>query len=265
MDFIQAFYLALVQGLTEFLPISSSAHLILMPVLFDWPDQGLAFDLAVHVGTLVAVVAYFRSQLWAMIVDWLASLKGEAMTDDARLAWYVIIGTIPVCVAGWLISDIAENVLRSPMVIALATIVFAIVLWVSEKWGMKVRGSDVMNWKDAAVFGVFQALALIPGTSRSGITITAGLFLGFNRDFSARFSFLLSIPAIVLPGTLKTLELIQTPDDVNWGYLLTGVAISATVAYLTIAMFLRLLEKVGLIPFVIYRIFLGFALFAVFY
>lgn len=265
MDGLQAFYLALVQGLTEFLPISSSAHLILMPVLFDLPDQGLAFDLAVHVGTLIAVVSYFRTELAVIVRDWALSLAGNTLTNQAKLGWYVIIGTVPVCIAGLLVSDLVETVLRAPLVIASATIVFAIVLLVAEKVSAQSRGDHFMNWKDAVVIGAFQALALVPGTSRSGITITAGLFLGFNKEFSARFSFLLSIPAIILPGTLKTLDLAQSNDYVDWRALLIGVVVSAIVAYLTIGMFLRLLERIGLMPFVIYRIVLGVVLFMVFH
>jgi len=265
MDYLQAFYLALLQGLTEFLPISSSAHLILMPVLFEWPDQGLPFDLAVHVGTLLAVVAYFRSNLFLMIRDWVASLAGRGMTDEARLAWYVIIGTVPVCIVGLLISDLAQTILRSPLVIALATIIFAGVLWFAEKSAKETRYPHAINWKDAVIVGGFQALALIPGTSRSGITITAGLFLGFKRRFAARFSFLLSIPAIALPGLLKALELIQSPDKPDWDPILMAMVVSAIVAYLTIGIFLRLLDRIGLMPFVIYRLFLGFTLLAIFY
>ena len=265
MDYFQAFYLALLQGLTEFLPVSSSAHLILMPVLFEWPDQGLPFDLAVHLGTLLAVVTYFRNDLVLMIRDWLASIAGRGMTDDARLTWYVMIGTVPVCIVGLLISGLAETVLRSPLVIALATIGFACVLWIAEKSAKENRTSGAITWKDALIVGGFQALALIPGTSRSGITITAGLVLGFKREFAARFSFLLSIPSILLPGLLKAFELIESPEKTDWEPMLMAMVVSGIVAYLTIGMFLRLLERIGLMPFVIYRFVLGFALLAIFY
>lgn len=265
MDYLQAFYLALLQGLTEFLPISSSAHLILMPVLFEWPDQGLAFDLSVHVGTLAAVMAYFRHELGVMVRDWFYSLLGRTMTDEAALVWYVIIGSVPVMIVGLLISHLVETVLRSPFVIALATIVFAIVLWFAERVATENRSRHGMNWKDAMIVGGFQALALIPGTSRSGITITAGLFLGFSREFAARFSFLLSIPAIMMPGLLKVLELSESPVKVYWEALLIGTLVSAIIAYVTIGMFLRLLDRIGLMPFVIYRLILGFALITIFY
>lgn len=257
MAYDQAVYLALLQGLTEFLPISSSAHLILMPVLFGWRDQGLAFDIAVHVGTLSAVVAYYRRDLTTMLGDWLGSLSGGSVTDESRLTWYVIAGTIPVCIVGLMLNDSVEDVLRSPLVIAIATIAFGLVLWFAGKTAKEARGLVAMHWRDPVIIGACQALALIPGTSRSGITITAGLLLGFKRDMAARFSFLLSIPAILLPGMLKTVELIQSPDRVHWQAMLIGVLVSAVVAYLTIGCFLRLLDRIGLLPFVVYRLLLG--------
>jgi len=265
MDYLQAFYLALLQGLTEFLPISSSAHLILVPVFFKWPDQGLPFDLAVHLGTLVAVVTYFRNDLILMSRDWFASITGHGTTDKARLVWYVIIGTMPVCIVGILISNLAETIFRSPLVIALATIIFGGILWLAEKSAKKNRISNTINWKDALIVGGFQALALIPGTSRSGITITAALLLGFKAEFAARFSFLLSIPAIILPSSLKALELIKSPEKTDWEPIWMATVVSGVVAYLTIEMFLRLLERIGLMPFVIYRFLLGFTLLAIVY
>lgn len=263
MDIIQAATLALLQGLTEFLPISSSAHLILMPVLFGWQDQGTAFDVAVHVGTLTAVVTYFRKELFSMTGAWVGSLMGKRPTEDSRLAWYVILGTVPVGLAGISLPDQVQNMMRSPLVIAGSTIVFAVLLWWAEKTAREKR--DYITLKDAVVVGLFQAIALIPGTSRSGITITAGLMTGLKRDQSARFSFLLSIPVIALAGMLKGLELVKSPERVDWGLILTGVFISAVIAYLTIGWFLKLLERVGLLPFVLYRLLLGVVLFAVFF
>lgn len=264
MDALHAIALALLQGLTEFLPISSSAHLILMPVLFHWPDQGLAFDVAVHVGTLSAVVAYYRAELIVMARDWLRSVSGRGSTEESRLAWYVILGTIPVGLAGISMNGAVENALRSPLIIAGSTIVFALVLWWAEKAGSEQRSQSGIGWKEALGVGIFQALALIPGTSRSGITITAGLFLGFERELAARFSFLLSIPVIALAGLVKTRELMQSPDSVHWSAMGIGVLVSAVTAYVTIGWFLKLLDRVGLMPFVIYRLLLGVVLFAVF-
>ncbi len=264
MDYNQAVILALLQGLTEFLPISSSAHLILVPVILGWQDQGLAFDVAVHVGTLAAVVLYYRLELVAMIRDCLKVLKGASITAEARLAWYVLIGTIPVGLFGLFMPHSTELMLRSPLVIAATTIGFAILLWFAEKNAKQSKSGENLSWKLAVLIGAFQALALIPGTSRSGITITAGLLLGFKREFSARFSFLLSIPVIFLAGTLKGVELLQSTSDVDWRILIVGVLVSAMTAYLAIGLFLKLLERIGMLPFVVYRFLLGAVLIWVF-
>lgn len=262
MDIIQAISLALLQGFTEFLPISSSAHLILLPVLVGWEDQGLAFDVAVHVGTLSAVVAYYRKDLIQISKAWFTSIITKENSDNAKLAWYVVLGTIPVGLAGISLSNKIETVLRSPLVIAAATIIFAIVLWFAEKKAPEKR--DTIKLIDALVVGLFQALALIPGTSRSGITITAGLLTGLKREQAARFSFLLSIPVIALAGILKTLELYRSAEAVNWLFIGIGISLSALVAYLSIAWFLKLLEKVGMLPFVYYRFALGLFLLWIF-
>ena len=264
MDFVQILLLALVQGLTEFLPISSSAHLILVPVITDWQDQGLAFDVAVHVGTLAAVIAYFRREIWVMGRDWLGSLVGRGTTPDSRLAWAVILGTIPVGLAGLLFNDVISTELRSPLVIAEATIGFGLLLWLADARGRRERDERSIGWKDVAVIGLAQALALIPGTSRSGITMTAGLLMGLTREASARFSFLLSIPVILLAGGLKTTELVATAAPVNWTSLVLGAVLSGVSAYLCIVFFLRLLERLGMMPFVIYRLVLGLVLIVLF-
>ncbi len=257
MECIHAFWLALLQGLTEFLPISSSAHLILVPVLLGWQDQGLAFDIAVHVGTLLAVVTYFRKDLVVIVQDWLLSFTGKGMSHNAVLGWGVIIGTVPVGIVGLLAKAWIETVLRSPLVIAVATIVFGLLLWVAEKWSKRNRGIDQLTMWDAVIVGIFQAVALIPGTSRSGITITGGLFLGLDGKSAARFSFLLSIPVIFLAGTLETLDLIQAGQSVDWYALLLGVAVSGLSAYGCISWFMKLLDWLGMWPFVVYRLFLG--------
>lgn len=255
MDYIQALSLALLQGLTEFLPISSSAHLILMPTLLGWPDQGLAFDVAVHVGTLFAVVMYYRRDLWLMSQEWFGSVVGRhSATDESRMAWYVILGTIPAGLVGISMSDQVETALRAPLVIAASTALFGIGLWLAQKLGIEQRTQ--LNWKDALLVGLFQALALIPGTSRSGITITAGLLLGFTRDMAARFSFLLSVPLIALAGMVKALDLFKSGEPVMWDMMGIGALVSFAVAYLTISWFLKLLDRIGLMPFVIYRLLL---------
>ena len=265
MDFIQIFILAVVQGLTEFLPVSSSAHLILVPILSGWEDQGLAFDVAVHVGTLCAVVLYFRKELISMTHAWIASVMGRGFSAEAKLAWAVLFGTIPVGLAGLLFKDfIAEN-LRTPYVLASATLVFALFLWWADKMSRHQRDEYSITWKDVLFIGAAQALALIPGTSRSGATMTAALMMGLTRQAAARFSFLLSIPVIVLAGGLATRDYLQqaTLDDMQ--PLLLGALLSGVSAYFCIHYFLKLLERIGMLPFVIYRIVLAVFLFAVFY
>ncbi len=257
MDILQIITLALVQGLTEFLPISSSAHLILVPVLTAWQDQGLAFDVAVHVGTLLAVLLYFRREISVMFRQWLGSLIGRGLTAEARLAWAVILGTIPVGLAGLLLADFIELHLRSPRVIAATTIAFGLLLWWADRWGQRRRNEHQLSWQDVVIIGTAQALALIPGTSRSGVTMTAALATGLTRKAAARFSFLLSIPVIILAGGLETLELIGLPQPSPWDVLLLGAAIAGVSAYLCIHFFLKLLERIGMLPFVIYRLILG--------
>ncbi len=259
MDILQIIVLALVQGLTEFLPISSSAHLILVPYLTDWPDQGLAFDVAVHVGTLTAVIIYFRKEISKMFFAWLASLKGRH-SEDSRLAWGVLIGTIPVGLAGLLFKDVISEHLRTPLVIAVTTIIFGLLLWYADWSGKRNRDEHSLSWKDIVIIGCAQAVALIPGTSRSGITITAGLMLGLTAPAAARFSFLLSIPVIVLAGGVETLDYLKVASINDMNDLIIGALISAVSAYLCIHYFLMLLERIGMTPFVIYRMLLGVVL-----
>jgi undecaprenyl-diphosphatase len=256
VDILQIIVLALVQGLTEFLPVSSSAHLILVPVLTGWHDQGLAFDVAVHVGTLSAVVIYFRKEIGQMFFAWMASLKGKH-TEDSRLAWGVLIGTIPVGLVGLLFKDYISGNLRSELVIAATTIIFGLLLWYADWSGRRNRDEHSLSWKDIVIIGCAQAIALIPGTSRSGITITAGLMLGLTAQAAARFSFLLSIPVIVLAGGVETLDYLEVASIDDMNDLIIGALISAVSAYLCIHYFLMLLERVGMTPFVIYRLLLG--------
>lgn len=264
MELIQIIVLALVQGLTEFLPISSSAHLILVPIIAGWQDQGLAFDVAVHVGTLAAVIFYFRKTIKNLVIDWLASLQQRKNVGESKLAWAVIIGTIPVGIAGLLFNDLVETFLRSPLVIAATTILFGLLLGWADWIGKRNRHEQQINWRDTLLIGLSQALALIPGTSRSGITMTAALMLGLTREAAARFSFLLSIPVIFLAGGLETLKLIEAEQQTNWSALATGAVVSGISAYLCIFFFLKLLDRIGMWPFVIYRLILGAILFFVF-
>jgi len=261
MELIHIALLAVLQGLTEFLPISSSAHLILFPKLNGWADQGLAFDVAVHVGTLSAVVWYFRRDLVVIVRDGIASLMKRQRVGESNLFWAVGFGTIPVGLAGLLFKDAVETSLRSPLVIAWATILFGLLLWWADVQGRRLRSEHTISWRDVLVIGIAQAVALIPGTSRSGITMTAGLMMGLTRAAAARFSFLLSIPVIVLAGGLNTLELVQASQPVDWTALGLGVLFSAFSAYLCIYLFLKMLERIGMLPFVIYRLLLGAVLF----
>lgn len=264
MDLFQQLILAVVQGLTEFLPISSSAHLILVPKLVGWEDQGLAFDVAVHVGTLTAVVIYFRDELKRMVHDWALSITTRQQTAESRLAWGVLIGTIPVGLCGLLFKDFIETALRSELVIATTTVLFGLLLLWADRQGKRQRDEHTLAWRDIIVIGCAQALALIPGTSRSGITITAGLMLGLTRSAAARFSFLLSIPVIALSGMLVTVDLVQAETVVDWQSLITGSLISGLSAYACIHFFLKLLDRIGMVPFVVYRLLLGAVLFFVF-
>lgn len=264
MSMMQILLLALVQGFTEFLPISSSAHLILVPELVGWQDQGLAFDVAVHLGSLAAVVIYFRRELNAMMVDWFASVTGSKAGREARLAWAVLWGTIPAGLAGLFLDDLVEHFLRSPLVIAWATIGFGVLLWLADRKQHNQRDEHSLTWKDIAVIGFAQALALIPGTSRSGITMTAGLMLGLNRNGAARFSFLLSIPLILAAGGLESVKLAESSVPVDWAAFAWGVIISGLAAFACIHFFLRFISRMGMFPFVVYRLLLGAFLLYVF-
>ncbi|MES9989282.1 MAG: undecaprenyl-diphosphate phosphatase [Candidatus Thiodiazotropha endolucinida] len=258
MELIQIFILAALQGLTEFLPISSSAHLILAPVVTDYADQGLAFDVAVHVGTLAAVVGYFRHEVVSISSDFFrALLSPAARSRESRLGWMIIIATLPVGVFGLLMKSLVETDLRSPLVIAITTIVFGILLLVADRIGKRQRDEYDIRWLDALVIGLFQALAIIPGTSRSGSSITGGLFLGLSRRAASRFSFLISIPTILLSGGLLTLDLMSSDTPADWLSLGLGAGLAFITAYLCIHYFLRFIETIGMLPFVIYRFILG--------
>ncbi|WP_106477502.1 undecaprenyl-diphosphate phosphatase [Phytohalomonas tamaricis] len=264
MDWIHIVVLSLLQGITEFLPVSSSAHLILPSQLLGWPDQGLAFDVAVHVGTLLAVLIAFRHEVVATAGGWFRHVFKREASAESRLGWAVIIGTLPAALIGYVLEDAIELYTRSALVIATSTIVFGLVLWWADAKGSRVYEMGRLDWKSALFIGCAQALALIPGTSRSGITITAALLLGFTRQSAARFSFLLSIPLILAAGTLKTVELVQTGTDTQWIDIAWGIGLSFVSAVLCIKLFLAALDRIGMLPFVIYRLVLGVVLFALF-
>lgn len=257
IDLFQVIVLALVQGLTEFLPISSSAHLVIPSMVWGWPDQGLAFDVAVHVGTLSAVLIYYRRDLVEMAGDWFGSLAGRGHTEQSRLVWYLALATVPAGLVGLFAGAFIEAHLRTLPVIAATTAVFGILLgFADRRAGRSVPRR--LTLPVAMVIGVAQALAPVPGVSRSGVTITAALLLGLPRQSAARFSFLLSIPIIASAGLLLLGRLLQESGQVDWVALGLGAMISGAAAYLCIATFLRLLDRVGLMPFVYYR--LGLAL-----
>lgn len=263
MDFLQILALAIVQGLTEFLPISSSGHLILAPHLFGFADQGLSLDVAVHLGSLVAVVAYFRHDIVSILHGWTVSLLPNGQqSSESRLGWAVIVGVIPVVVAGLLLKSIVENELRSAAVIATTTILFGLLLGWVDRGARRQRETSDIGLRDALLIGLAQVLALVPGTSRSGITITAGLMLGLTREASSRFSFLLAIPTILGSSLLVGMDLLKNEQTADWGGLGLGVLLSAVAAYLCITLFLRFIEKIGMWPFVIYRLLLGLVIIA---
>ena len=257
IDIYQALLLALVQGLTEFLPISSSAHLVIPSLVLGWADQGLAFDVAVHVGTLIAVLFYYREDLRRMADRWLRSLAGTPACDDSRLVWYLGLATVPAGVVGLLAGDFIEINLRTLPVIATTTLLFGVLLGIADRRTTATEFGRTLGLTMAILIGCAQVLALVPGVSRSGVTMTAALLLGMDRQASARFSFLLSIPIIASAGLLKVWELVGGAAAVDWVSLGLGALVSGLAAYFCIAIFLRLLNKVGFMPFVYYRIVLA--------
>ena len=263
IDLFQALALAVLQGLTEFLPISSSAHLVFPSLLLGWPDQGLAFDVAVHLGTLLAVVWYYRRDLLHIAAAWGRSIAGGPSTADSRMVWYLVIATLPAVLFGLFQGDFIEQHARSLPVIAATTLVFGVLLGFADHHAQRTPGDRPLDFGAAVIVGLAQAAALIPGVSRSGVTITAALWLNMSRQDAARFSFLLSIPVISGAGLVKSLDLVQSSAPVNWLQMGIASCASAVTAYLCIAMFLRLLDRVGMMPFVYYRIVLAAILFAI--
>jgi len=251
---LQLALLALLQGFTEFLPISSSAHLILPSQLLGWPDQGLAFDVAVHVGSLLAVVAYFRSRIAGLASGWVRQLCTGQRSDDSDLVWLLALATVPAGLGGLFASDFIATHLRSDAVIATTTILFGLLLGLADRFG--ARQLVAISWRAALLIGFAQALALVPGTSRSGITITAALLLGYQRSAAAEFSFLLSIPIIALSGLYLASGLFAD-GSLAWGTLISAALLSALAALCCIALFMRWVERLGMLPFVVYRLLLG--------
>ncbi|SMN00902.1 Undecaprenyl-diphosphatase [uncultured Candidatus Thioglobus sp.] len=258
MDLYQTIILALVQGISEFLPISSSAHLILVPKLTDWPDQGLSFDVVVHMGTLVAVLYYYKYLISQLANDFFNSIFKRETVGKSKMAWGLLLGTIPVGIFGFLFKDYISSELRTTEIIAYATLAFGLLLGVAILLDAKrPHARDILSWLDVGFIGVMQAFALIPGVSRSGVTITAGLLIGLSKKASVEFAFLLSIPVITLSVLLVLIDIYQESQVVNLTLLVLGFLISAVSSYLTISFFIRLLDKISMMPFVIYRLLLG--------
>ncbi len=266
MEWIEVIVLGLIQGLTEFLPISSSAHLLLVPILTNWQDQGLVFDVALHLGSLLAVILYFRKEIDELWIGWWQCVLFRKHSKQSRLAWGVLIGTIPVGCTGLLFNPYIETEMRTGVYMAYSLIGFGLVLgWADWRYSRgqqqalkpTLQNEYEMNWKQIGGIACAQMLALIPGTSRSGATMTAGLMLGLTREASARFSFLLSIPVIVLATSLQGKMLYTSSIDVNWWALAVGVMVSFLSAYICIHYFLTYIKRAGMQPFVIYRVLLG--------
>jgi undecaprenyl-diphosphatase len=254
LTILQAAVLGLVQGITEFLPISSTAHLRLVPALLAWPDGGAAFAAVIQLGTLLAVVGYFLRDLGRMLA---AAARAETRSSlDARLLLYIIAGTVPIGVAGLLARHAIEGPLRSLAVIASMLIVVGVAMGVTEKTARFERPFETISLRDALVVGLAQALALLPGTSRSGITLVAAMLLGFRRDAAARFSFLLSIPAVAAAGVFELPKLLHE-REVGIAALVTGLAVAFVSGYLSVSWLLRFLRTRTTFAFVVYRVILG--------
>jgi undecaprenyl-diphosphatase len=271
MSLIQAIILALVQALTEFLPVSSTAHLVLFPWLLNWPDPGLAFDVALHAGTLLAVILYFFRDWVKLIacglgIRYTANATAEEVSVNKRMFWYMVIGTIPAAILGKLFHHQIEDELRKPIIIGISLVVVALVMWWADTKSKLNRNLDSSNMGDAVAIGSAQALALWPGVSRSGITITAGLFRGFTREAATRFSFLLSTPVIAGAVVSELPKLIKMHKagglDLPTSTLLVSILVSGVAGYFVIAFFLKYLQTRTLQPFIIYRLVFGVAVLA---
>jgi undecaprenyl-diphosphatase len=264
MSLFEAIVLGLVQGITEFLPISSTAHLRIAPELFGWPDPGAAYSAIIQLGTVAAVILYFWRDLGHLAAAFFRSLARRAPFEslESRLAWFVIIGTLPIGVAGLLFKKAIETQLRSLYVIATSLIVLALILWVAERRASHRRALPDMTLRDGVAIGLWQALALIPGSSRSGTTLTGGLALGFKREDAARYSFLLSIPATGLAGVFQLREVLHAADRPSNAALAVGTGVAFVSGMLAIAGLLRFLRTRTTMVFVVYRLALGVLLFA---
>lgn len=253
--------LSLIQGLTEFLPVSSSGHLIIVPNILSWRDQGLIIDVAVHAGSLLAVVIYLWRDLWSMTAA-LIDFRNLRENPNLKLAQIIIIASLPVMAAGFMVSLFVGDFARNLEIIGWATLGFGILLGLADKIGMTLNELKHMQFLDGILIGISQALALIPGASRSGLTITMARFLGYNRSAAARFSLLLAIPAILGASTLKGIELAQSQNAILSIDVAIVIMISFVAAFASISIMMNWLNKAGFMPFVIYRVVLGTGLLA---
>jgi undecaprenyl-diphosphatase len=258
MDALQAIVLGVVQGLTEFLPISSTAHLRIVPAFFGWEDPGAAFTAVVQLGTMLAVLVYFRRELWAIARGWLAGLRDPAVrgTEESRLGWYLILGTVPIAVLGLAFKDTIEHEFRTLELIGVAMVLFSVVLLEAERRGRRRRSLEDFGLRDGVLIGCAQALALVPGVSRSGATISAGLLLDFDRTTAARYSFLLSVPAVVLSGLFE-LRHVGDGGGAPAGATALATVLAFVVGYASIAWLLRWVANHGIGIFAAYRMVVG--------
>ena len=266
MGWFEAVVLGVVQGLTEFLPISSSAHLRIVGEAFGWDDPGAAFTAITQIGTEMAVLLYFRRDIGRIIAAWVASLAGRRKGDpDARMGWLIIVGSIPIVVLGLLFQDRIETTLRDLRVVAIALVAFSLILYWADRVGAKRRELDQLTVGHGIAFGLAQAMALIPGVSRSGGTITMGLFLGYTRAAAARYSFLLAVPAVLGSGFFQAYEALTgdvAGETVAWGPTIVATVIAFAVGLSVIAWLLRYLNRGSFTPFVVYRVVLGLTVLA---
>ena len=258
IGWLEAVILGVVQGLTEFLPISSSAHVLIVSRLFGWGDPGAAFTAVTQIGTEIAVLIYFRRDLARILSTWFVSLRRPEVRGsiDARMGWYVIIGTLPIAILGFTFAPVIETAARNLWLVATVLIVFGIVLGLVDRWGAKTKALEALNAKDGLLFGFGQALALIPGVSRSGATISVGLAMGYSRSAATRYAFLLAIPAVLASGLYEATK-IGSDDNVQWGQTILATIIALTIGYLVIAWLIRWVSTHSFLPFVIYRVVLG--------
>jgi undecaprenyl-diphosphatase len=266
MGWFEAVVLGIVQGLTEFLPISSSAHLRIVGEAFGWDDPGAAFTAITQIGTEAAVLLYFRREIGRIIVAWLGSLAGRRKGDpDARMGWLIIVGSIPIVVLGLLFQDDIETTLRDLRIVAVALVAFSLILLWADRVGAKRRELDQLTIGHGIAFGLAQAAALVPGVSRSGGTITMGLFLGYTRAAAARYSFLLAVPAVLGSGFFQAYEALTgdvAGQSVSWGPTILATVIAFGVGLTVIAWLLRYLDRGSFTPFVVYRVVLGLTILA---